>query len=108
MSMPEAAMNKNNRFVFWQYYIRFARHILYMQPVPVPVCMQKPPHQHFRLGILALNAAHIIAPRFLRMYICHQTKLSCKYLLATPCIFSILINSFYKRLKWVNKRRMKI
>jgi hypothetical protein len=33
------------------------------------VPMQKPPHQHFGLGILPLNAAHIIT------HISHTTKI---------------------------------
>ena len=34
--------------------------------------MQKLPHQHFRLGILALDAAHVITPDFFAVYIGHE------------------------------------
>jgi len=37
--------------------------------------MQKPPHQHFRLGILAFDAAHVVAAGFLAVHIGHGVKL---------------------------------
>jgi hypothetical protein len=46
-----------------------------VQLIPVTVPMQKPPHQHFGLGILPLNAAHIITPNRLTMHISHTTKI---------------------------------
>jgi hypothetical protein len=38
--------------------------------------MQKLPHQHFRLGILAPYTAHIIAAGFLAVHIGHGAKLA--------------------------------
>ena len=59
-----------------QYNIRFPRQILYMQPVPKPVFMQKPPHQQLRLGILAAYTGHVIAARLFGVYIGHKAKVT--------------------------------
>ena len=45
-----------------------------MQPVPEPVFMQKPAHQHFGFGILAADARHIVAAGCFGVYIGHRTK----------------------------------
>jgi len=45
-----------------------------MQPVPEPVFMQEPAHQHFGLGILAPYARHIVAAGFFGVYIGHSVK----------------------------------
>jgi hypothetical protein len=74
MPVPKTSMYKNYRLVFGQYNIRRPRQILYMQPVPKPVFMQKPAHQQFRLGILAVYARHVIAAGFFAVYIGHKAK----------------------------------
>ena len=72
--MPKAAVDKNYGFVFGEYDIGLTGHIFYMQAVAETVFMQKLAHQHFGLGILTPNARHVIAARFLTVYICHGTK----------------------------------
>ena len=46
-----------------------------MQPVAETVFMQKPPHQHFRLGILAPYPRHVVAAGFFAVHIGHWAKL---------------------------------
>ena len=43
-----------------------------MQPVPKSIFKQKPPHNHFRLGILAPDSAHIVASYFGFVYVGHS------------------------------------
>ena len=52
----------------------FLRQILYMQPVPKPVFMQKAAHQQLRFGILAAYTRHVIATRLFGVYIGHKAK----------------------------------
>src|SRR5688572_25134884 len=48
-----------------------------MKAIAKPICMKKFPNKHFRLCVLALYHAHVIAPRLLIMHVCHAVKLSC-------------------------------
>ena len=75
MSMPEAAMNKNNRVVFAQYKVGFAGEFFMVQAVAETMCMQKLTHQHFRFCVLAFNAAHIVTAGCYAVYIGHAAKL---------------------------------
>jgi len=75
MPVPEAAMNKDDCLIIWQYNIRLTRQILHMQTVAKALRMQKPSYQHFGFGIFSLNAAHVITARFLAVHVCHTIKL---------------------------------
>jgi hypothetical protein len=59
VSVPETAVDKNYGFVFGQHNVGFSGKGFYIQPVPEPVGKQKPPYQHLRLCVFALNAAHV-------------------------------------------------
>jgi len=72
--VPKTSMYKNYSFIFWQHNIRLPRQPLHMQPIPVPVFMQKPAHQHFGFGILAPDARHIVAAGCFGVYIGHAIK----------------------------------
>jgi hypothetical protein len=74
VAVPEAAVYKDDGLVPGQHYIRLARHILYMQAVPVAVGVQITAHQHLGLGIFPFDAAHVIAARGLVVYVCHWCK----------------------------------
>ena len=76
MSMPEAAMHKDDGLVFAQHQVRFAGEFFIVQPVTKAICMQEFTHQHFRLRILAFNAAHIVATGCYAVYIGHGIKVS--------------------------------
>ena len=45
-----------------------------MQPVTETIGMEKPPDNHFRLGILAFNPAHIVAAGGFIVHIGHGVK----------------------------------
>jgi hypothetical protein len=75
MPMPKTSMYKNHGLVFGQHNVGLAGQIFHVQPVPEPVLMQKPPHQHLRLRILTPYPRHIITPRLLAMHIGHVVKL---------------------------------
>lgn len=75
MSMPEAAMNKDYRSVFWKNHIRFAWKTFIMEFVTIAIGMKKLSNQHFRLCVLAFDAAHVIAAYFFGVHICHTIKL---------------------------------
>lgn len=64
MAMPEAAIYKNNSLVFWKDQIRFARQFSVMQSEPKAHRVQTAPNDHFRLGILRLDAGHHPAADF--------------------------------------------
>ena len=52
-------------------YPNWARQFFFFQSVAVTLRMQKFPQQHFRFGICAADAAHIIAALLNRMYVTH-------------------------------------
>jgi hypothetical protein len=43
-----------------------------MQPIPEPMGMQVPAHQHLGPGIAVFNTAHIVAPYFRAVYVGHR------------------------------------
>lgn len=71
MAMPEATMNEDDRFIFWQHQVGLAGQGFIVQFVPEALSMQKLPHQHFRFGVLALYLAHVITAGGLIVHICH-------------------------------------
>ncbi len=46
------------------------------QPITKTLCMQKPPYQHFRLGIFSFYRRHVAAAGFLIVHVCHVAKVS--------------------------------
>jgi len=59
VSVPETAIDKNHRFVFWQNDVRATGQRFHMQAKPEASGMQRLPDENFRLGILASYCAHI-------------------------------------------------
>lgn len=60
MPMPEAAMHKDDGFVFGEYDIGFAGEFFVVQAVAESVGMEEPPHQHLGLCVFPFDAAHIV------------------------------------------------
>jgi len=71
MSVPEAAVDKNNRFVFRQHNIRFAGQFFVVQPVTESFGEQKFSHKHLGLCILTPDPAHIVTAGCLVVHISH-------------------------------------
>lgn len=59
MAMPETAVNKDCRMIFWQDHIWLAWHILYIKPVPETISMKLAPNPLLYARILATDAGHI-------------------------------------------------
>lgn len=57
--MPEAAMDKDDRPVFWKHDVRFSGEFLVVEPEPVTGSVKERPHEHLGLCILALDSAHV-------------------------------------------------
>jgi len=57
--VPEASMNEDDGFVFRQDDVGFSGEIFHMQSEPVSGPVQHGPDDHFRLGVLASDPAHI-------------------------------------------------
>lgn len=55
MSMPETPVDENRRLVFGKNNVRPAGQLFIMKPVPEAVRVQKLPHDHLGLGVLALD-----------------------------------------------------
>ena len=69
--MPETTVNEDDGFVFRQNNIWFTRKVFIVKCVSETLCMQKFSYKHFRLCILCLYPAHVIAAGLLIMYISH-------------------------------------
>ena len=61
VSVPEAAVHKDDRFVFGQYDVRMAGKVFYMQAVTKPIGKQELSDQHLGPGVFAFDAAHVEA-----------------------------------------------
>ena len=59
MSVPEAAVDEYNGFVFWQHDIRRSRQVPAVQAETESVPVQQGADQKFRLGVPAADAGHI-------------------------------------------------
>ena len=86
MSVPEASMNKNNRFIFWQYNIRCSWQIFSVQPETVSHFMQYGPNDKFRFCVFPFYTGHVPASSFFANYIhliqCYSpVEICCKLLL---------------------------
>lgn len=57
--VPEAAMNENNSLVPRQNYVRPPGQAFPVQPEPVAHPVQQRSNNHFRLGVLAPDTAHV-------------------------------------------------
>ena len=64
MPVPETSINKNYRFIFRKNDVWFARKPGIVLSVTKPLRKQVFAHQFLRLGILATDTGHIIAPFF--------------------------------------------
>jgi hypothetical protein len=62
--MPKAAVHKYDGFSRFEYKIGFAGQIPSMESVTVSQRMDKAPHNHLRLGILAADTGHVGATLF--------------------------------------------
>lgn len=61
MTMPETAIDKNDRFVLGQHDIRLTGEIADMQAKSEAMRMKVPANKQFRLCILTTDTAHIVA-----------------------------------------------
>ena len=59
MPVPEAAMNKNDGFIFRQDDVRFAGKVFHIFSKPVARAVQHGADKNFRFRIFALNLPHI-------------------------------------------------
>jgi hypothetical protein len=59
VTVPEAAVHKNDSLVFAQDYIGFAGQLATVQPKAETCAMQQGTHQKFRFSILPANTAHV-------------------------------------------------
>jgi hypothetical protein len=65
MTVPEATVDKDDRFVFWQYNIGLAWQCFYVKTVTKTCGKKKFPDAHFGFGIGAPDTGHIEASGFL-------------------------------------------
>lgn len=75
MPMPEAAVNEDDSFVFGKNNIGLSWKCFIVQLVTETFGVQEPSHEHFGLGILALDAAHVVAAGLRIVHIGHALKL---------------------------------
>jgi hypothetical protein len=76
MVMPEAAVHKNNGFVFWEYEVWFAWEVAVMQAVSKTCRMHRFPYLILRFRMAAFNSGHIFAARSLVVNVRQIRRLS--------------------------------
>lgn len=69
VTVPEAAMDEDDHSPRGEYDVRATREIAPVQPEPVAQTMKQAPHGQFRLRVLASDAAHEQAARWVRSLI---------------------------------------
>ena len=59
MAVPEAAVDKDNGFVFGEDHVGFSGERFYMEPKPKSHSVEDRADAPFRIGVLAANAGHV-------------------------------------------------
>lgn len=65
--MPEAAVDENDFLVPWQDQIGLSGQVFPVQAKPVAHSVNERPDDHFRLGVFAPDAGHVVGASFGRM-----------------------------------------
>lgn len=69
--MPEAAIDKQYDFVFWENQVWLSGQVFVVQSVSEPLGKKVLPHQHFRFGVFRPDPAHIIRAGFGIVHVGH-------------------------------------
>lgn len=85
VSVPKAAVNKNDLSTLPEYQIRASRQILRVQPIPVAEGENKPSDDHLRSRVTRANARHDLGA-FFRRQIVHENLIFDK----TKCLIYVL------------------
>lgn len=72
MAMPEAAMNEDDRVMFWEYQIRLPWKSLVVKNITEASRMKASPYDHFGFGVFPPNARHHPASDFWRDNVSHR------------------------------------
>lgn len=70
--VPKTAIHKYSRAIPPHHNVRLARHTLNVQPVPVSMTPQPPPHKHLRLSGTAMYVLHTSTPLFRSQWVWHN------------------------------------
>ena len=89
VTVPEAAVNKNNGFVFRQNNVGLARQVFYIHSVPETFAEKVFPHEKLGLGILSPDPRHVIAAGFFGMDVGHEREIS----LFSKVLFILVISN---------------
>ena len=65
MSVPEAAVNEDNRTPAGKYEVGLTSETFAMQAVAKPTSVQSPAYLKFRFGVLSTDSRHVPAARLL-------------------------------------------
>lgn len=76
MTMPEAAVDENDRVVLLQHYVRTARQVFPVQGIAKTAGMQKLAHDHLWTRVNAPDARHAVVPLFFCHLVCHSLAIS--------------------------------
>ena len=76
MTMPEAAVDENDRVVLPQYDVRAARQVFAVQRIAKTAGMQKLAHNHLWTRVNAPDARHAVVPLFFCHLVCHSLAIS--------------------------------
>jgi hypothetical protein len=76
MAMPETAVNKYNRFIFWENKVWLARQHFIMKFIPESIAKQEFSDHDFRLCVPAPDHGHIITSGFPVVNVCHEFSLN--------------------------------
>ena len=79
VSMPKAAMHKDDRSVPREHNVRTARKFLAVEPITEPTRPKKMPHPQLRPRVLAPDARHQLTPRQRLVDIGHTVEISGKF-----------------------------
>lgn len=72
MTMPEAAVDENDRVILLQHYVRTARQVFPVQGIAKTAGMQKLAHNHLWTCVNAPDARHAVVPLFFCHLVCHS------------------------------------
>lgn len=75
MTMPEAAMNEDDGFVFGQDDVGFARQGFVVELVAEALGMEETADEHLGLGVFAADLTHVIAAGSFVVDVCHDAKI---------------------------------
>ena len=72
MPMPETPIDKDDRTILAQHYIRMARQTWVIEPIAEPSAEEELPHHYLRLGIPPAYRSHTTMALLLGQFVCHS------------------------------------